>query len=132
MDVPLCPCQVVIPLDYNPDREGEPPREVEQETINEFLSMFNRQFNGFSILGVMGVGDLPAGCWQGQRDRSLRVEVAVPKRRIKAFEAIVHAIGVRLGQKAMYYVIGPPGARIMTIQKTLFDGIEEGGRSHGD
>lgn len=127
MDELLCPCTVVIPLDYNPDRPGESPRPVEHEVKAEILSWFNRQFGGYRIAGMAGVGDVPPGCWEGQFDRSMTVVVALPERRTAQFVEVVRAIGARLGQRAMYYEIGPPTARIMLIEEEG-QWVEDGGR----
>src|SRR5205807_1952120 len=103
MDEPLCPCLVVIPLDYNPQKAGEPPPEVEPETMVKILSWFDRQFNGYTPVSQAGVGGLPPGCWQGQFDRSLTVKVSLPQERTIEFVGVVRAIGELLKQQAMYY-----------------------------
>ncbi len=127
MDEPLCPCLVVIPLDYNPARAGVPPREVEPETMVEILSWFDRQFGGYTPVSQAGVGGLPPGCWEGQPDRSLTLKVALPQHRTPEFLQVVRAIGVRLKQRAMYYEIGPPSAYIMPIDEAGRAEVAEGG-----
>ncbi len=116
MDELLCPCEVVIPIDYNPVKKGAKPREVEPEVLTEITQWFHRQFGSVSMYGgpVQPAGH---GLWDGYLDRIMRVRVALPERRTPEFVALVHAIGKKLKQKAMYYEIGPPTARIMLIEE---------------
>jgi hypothetical protein len=114
MDKPLCPCLVVIPLDYNPDENGV-IHEVEPEVMVEIFSWFNRQFEGWRPVNPAGVGGIPPGRWRGQSDRSISVVTAIPSEQTDQFLRVVRAIGVKLRQKAMYYEIGPPIAGIMSI-----------------
>jgi hypothetical protein len=115
MDQPLCPCLVVIPLDYNPDENGV-VHEVQPEVMVEIFSWFDKQFEGWRPVGMAGVGEVPPGRWRGQSDRSLTVVVALPRERTDEFLGVVRAIGVKLRQKAMYYEIGLPIAGIMEIE----------------
>ena len=115
MDELLCPCVVVIPLDYNPEHEGAKPREVEPRVLTEILSWLDRQFGGWRQLASANVPGIPSGSWHGQPDRCMTVTVAIPPHRTEEFKAVVYTIGQRLKQKAMYIEIGPPIARIMLI-----------------
>ena len=118
MENPLCPCLVVIPLDYNPD-EGGCVREVEPETLAEIFSWFDRQFEGWTPVSAAGVGGLPPGRWRGQSDRSMTVKVALPLEHTDEFVRVVRAIGVKLAQRAMYYEIGLPIAGIMDLESDV-------------
>lgn len=117
MAQPLCPCEVVIPLDYNPEYEGGPRKPVEPEVMSDILMSIYVRLGPYSTLGWSGVGDIPKGAWDGYEDRSMRIEVGLPEERTKEFEEMVRLIGVRLKQKAMYYKIGPPTAHIMIIEE---------------
>lgn len=123
MDEPLRPCEVFIPFDFNPVKPGDQPVPVGEDVMAEILSWFDRQFGGYTPLGVCGIGDVPPGCWNGQFDRLLRVRVFVHDKKVDLFREVVRCIGVRLRQKAMAYTIGPPSAYIMEIQPSLFDTI---------
>jgi hypothetical protein len=116
MDEPLCPCHVVVVLDYNPERDGEPPKPVEPEVMAQVHAMLTA-LGPISTLGWSGVGDTPRGLWEGHSDRSVRFEVSLPQARTPAFIEVVRRIGFLLKQKAMYYVIGPPSAFVMTIEQ---------------
>ena len=115
MDELLCPCQVVIPMDYNPDHEDEPPREVEPEVFAGIISLIVTRFGDYSLVTPPPPGGMASGSWRGQADRSYRIEVGLPQRRTHEFVEVVYEIGKRLRQKAMYYVILPPSARVMPI-----------------
>jgi hypothetical protein len=120
MDELLCPCLVVIPLDYNPDDDGN-VLPVGPETMAEIAGWFNRQFEGWRQIGQTGVGT-----WRGQVDRFMTVVVALPENRIAEFETIVRAIGVKLRQESMYYEIGKPIARIMFMDAEAGSAAEGG------
>ena len=85
MDELKCPCRIQIPLAYNDGRE------VEAEVIVEILGVLNRQFGGYTPLGIS------EGSWFGQTERSMRVEVAVNESRIPELREVVYSIGRRLG-----------------------------------
>jgi hypothetical protein len=115
MAEPLCPCELVIPLDYNPEHAGLLPDPVEPEVMAGILTAVAERLGPFSTLGWSGVGDIPPGVWEGYSDRSVRIEVSLPQERTPEFVEMVRLIGIRLKQKAMYYKIGPPSAHIMVI-----------------
>ncbi len=98
----LCPCRLLIPTSYNDGRSVEPAKVV------KILQSLDRQFGGYSVIGV-------EGSWFGQKEESIRVEVAIPEERVKELEAVVYSIGKELGQKAMYFEVGPPSVNILTI-----------------
>jgi hypothetical protein len=78
------------------------------------LGGLNRQFGGYTPLG-----SIKGGCWHGQVESSERFEVWVTRERIPALEAIVKAIGRKLGQKEMFLIV--PEA---TVHRYV---IDEGG-----
>ena len=121
MDELLCPCLVVIPLDYNPNEDGN-VLPVEPETMAEISGWFNRQFEGWRHLGQEGVG-----VWRGQPDRFTTYMVALPENRTAEFINVVRSIGIKLRQEAMYYEIGQPIARIMFIGEQDAGSVAEGG-----
>lgn len=102
---PRHPCIVQIPLVYNDGREVEP------ETMLEIKQVFDRQFNGYTVIGEM------EGSWHGQVETSVRIEVGVPSDRLDQFRELVIAIGERLDQEAMYIDVPPPTAEILPIPK---------------
>lgn len=116
MDDPpkLAACKVQIPLVMNDGKEVAP------EVLVEILSSFDRQFGGYTILGQM------EGSWHGQVEPSIRVEVAVPENRIGQFRQLVHAIGVRLHQQAMYLDAPPPSVEIIPMENYVTPGGQEG------
>jgi hypothetical protein len=98
-------CTFQVPLYYNDGREVEP------EVILEIKQTLDRQFGGYTILGI------DEGSWFGQVERSLRIEVAVPKKRIAELRKVVITIGKKLGQKAMYFNAPPPSVEIIDIEE---------------
>jgi len=113
-----CPCVIQIPLRYESD--GRP---VEPETLLKFFDVFNRQFGGYTPLGMTETPEgIPSGgLWHGQEDVSLRVEIAVHPDRTHEFEAIAKLIGKELEQKEMYIHIGPPSVKFLKV----FDGDDD-------
>ena len=119
-----CPCRVQIPLVYNDGTE------VEAETLTEILSVFNRQFGGYTPLGDGSVAghNVVGGSWHGQVEPSMRIEVAVLERRVPELKEVIFAIGKRLGQKEMYFDAPPPSVEFVKIEDYLGDqSIDEGG-----
>ena len=98
------PCEILIPLADNDGREFPP------EVFVEIKKAFDRQFGGYTVLGIV------EGSWQGQVEQLLRIQVVVPKKRIKELRTVVIAIGRRLGQKAMYFNPQAPTAEIIPIK----------------
>jgi hypothetical protein len=115
-----CACWVQIPLAYGgPD--GKPAEPVEAEVISGLLSLFSRQFGGWTPLGES------SGSWKNPEspfdetieERSFRIEVAVLPERVEEFKEVVYAIGKTLKQKAMYFNIPEPSAYFMDIDDDL-------------
>ena len=119
-----CKCEVLIPLRY-----GKSRRPVEDATFLRIIGVFNRQFGGFTPLGLTGSpeGVTQGGLWHDDdtgeviEDRSWLVRVYVLPERVPEFEAIVRAIGRELEQKEMCIDIGLPTGKFLRI----YDG-------HGD
>ena len=109
-----CVCIVQIPLTY-----GHDGRPVDPEVLAKYLRIFDRQFGGYTPLGLTGApkGVASGGLWHGEEDVSFRVEIAVPEGRTEEFEAIAYAIGKELRQKEMYIHIGPPAAKFLKIHE---------------
>lgn len=115
-----CACWVQIPLAYGgPD--GSPTAPVEEEVIDEFLRVFDRQFGGWTPLMES------AGSWRNPeslfeeaiQERSIRIEVAVLPNRTAEFREVVYAIGKKLKQKMMYYSIPEPSTYFMNIEEEM-------------
>jgi len=98
------PCVFQIPLLYNDQRE------VEAEVMAEIFQVLNRQFGGYTPLGR-----IEGGCWFGQVESSLRVEVWVTPDRIPALEVVVKKIGAKLGQKEMFLIVPEATVRRFNI-----------------
>ena len=114
-----CACWVQIPLAYGgPD--GSPTAPVEEEVIDKFLRVFDRQFGGWTPL-TNRVG----GSWRNPehlfdkaiQEGSIRIEVAVLPNRTPEFREVVYAIGKKLKQKVMYYSIPEPSTYFMNIDE---------------
>jgi hypothetical protein len=88
------PCVFQIPLQYN---NGEP---VEPEKFISFTDIFNRQFGGYTPLGV-----IKGGSWHGQVESAQRWEVWVTRDRINVLEEIIKTIGKELSQKEMFLIV---------------------------
>ncbi len=93
----IVPCLIHIPCNY-PDGT-----EIEEEKVNEFLAVFDRQFGGCTPLGVVPGHWLDEG--RTVTEPMLRVEVAVEKSAISRFESIARSIGRKTKQKEIYVVI---------------------------
>jgi hypothetical protein len=72
--------------------------DVDDDTINTFLELFDRHYEGSSILGTI------PGRWLGLEEPMLRVEVAVPVSAIREFEELAVRIGRQLKQKVVYVI----------------------------
>lgn len=72
--------------------------EVDPDILEAIKDVVSRWFGGLTVLGQC------MGMWEGQREPSLRLEVAIPMKRLKELKHLVHAIGLRLEQKVMYVV----------------------------
>jgi hypothetical protein len=111
-------CDIWIPLKYG--KSGKP---VEPATLMEFLTWFNRQFGGFTPLGLTGgpPGVSQGGFWtdpdtgDSVEDRSFMVMVMVPQGQCDAFRKIANSIGVVLEQKEMLIEIGPPTGEFLKV-----------------
>ena len=101
----LCPCCFLIPLRYNDGRDVEPERLI------EIKNALDRQFGGFTGLGVR------EGSWFGQVEQSMGIEVSVPEDQIEELRATVKAIGRALGQKQMYFKKGPPCVDLIDVEQ---------------
>src|SRR5947208_1568157 len=88
------PCVFQIPLQYNDGRAVEP------EVMLLITQVLNRQFGGYSPLGL-----IRGGSWYGQVENSERMEVWVARDRIPVLEAVVKAIGKALGQHEMFLIV---------------------------
>jgi hypothetical protein len=93
------PCVFQIPLQYN---DGQP---VEEEKMLLFFEVLNRQFGGYTPLGL-----IKGGSWHGQVESSERMEVWVTRERVPVLEEVVKTIGRELGQKEMFLIV--PEARV--------------------
>lgn len=113
-----CKCEVLIPLLYGKRRQP-----VEPEVFVKIQDVFNRQFGGFTPLGLTSApqGVNQGGLWtdveanEVVEDRSWLVRVYVVPERVQEFEAVVHAIGRELEQKEMLIDIGPPSGKFLKI-----------------
>lgn len=108
-DESLHPCVFHVPEFYN---DGKP---VEKAKVRQILKALDRQFQGYRILGT------ELGSWMGQEERMLAIKVAVPRERLDELRAVVVEIGKDLGQKQMYFEVGPPGVELLKVPagKTL-------------
>ena len=110
----LIPCTVQIPLVDNDGQEVDPAKLV------QIKSWFERQFGGYTILGIM------EGSWHGLVEPSMRVEVAIPPDRMGQFRQVVIAIGVLLEQEAMYFNAPSPSAEIISMGEYVKPGETQG------
>ncbi len=94
-------CRFRLPLQYNDGREIEP------EKLVKILQALDRQFGGYTPLGVS------EGSWGGQVEPMQTIEVAVPPSRIAELEVFVRAVGRELGQHAMYFDAPAPSVRFL-------------------
>ncbi|MDZ4689323.1 MAG: hypothetical protein SH850_29965 [Planctomycetaceae bacterium] len=100
----LVPCVIHIPTQYNDGTE------VESGKLAHFLDVFDRQFNGCTVMGIV------EGHWCGTTEPMQRVEVSIPKDRIALFESIAKEIGRATRQQAIYVVINfQADARIIEL-----------------
>jgi hypothetical protein len=113
-----CPCRIQIPLNY-PDG-----REVEPEVVIDIFRWFNRQFGGYTPLGVS------EGAWFGLVERSMRVEVAVCEDRVQELRQVAYAIGKRLGQQEMYFDAPPPSVEFIKIEGDTKPGAAAEAETH--
>jgi hypothetical protein len=88
------PCVFQVPLQYNDGRAVEP------QTILLITQVLNRQFGGYTPLGV-----IQGGSWYGHVENSQRMEVWVTRDRTPVLEAVVKAIGKALGQHQMFLIV---------------------------
>jgi hypothetical protein len=101
----LTPCKFPVVTHLN---NGE---EVPPETMCQIFEVLNRQYGGYTVLGVR------EGCWEGQVETSIWIEVAVPVERIAELRMTVYAIGKKLGQKAMLLDAPEPSVEIFPIDE---------------
>lgn len=113
----LCPCQFQLVLRYNPEPGALFGRDIEPEVLASIFRDLNMTFGNWTPLGTAGQSGLPDGQWEGQAEPSVRIEVAVPQDRVEEVEKFVIEVGKRLKQKAMYFVAGPPSAKIIEIEE---------------
>jgi hypothetical protein len=90
-----------LPLQYNDGRELEP------EVLIGIFQALTRQFSGYTPLGTSDSSWGP----QGGTERTMGIEVAVLPERVAEMEAVVVAIGKKLGQKQMYFDAPPPSVK---------------------
>jgi hypothetical protein len=98
------PCIFLVPLMDNLGEEFPP------ETFIRIKQALDRQFGGYTILGVV------EGSWHGQVEPSLRIQVVVTPDKVNTLRDLVIAIGRELGQKAMYFEQPPPSAEIISLE----------------
>lgn len=112
----LCQCGFQLVLAYNPEPGQLYGRRIEPEILAEILTGINRRFGDYSVFGPPA-DSVPSGTYKGQTEPSVRIEVAVPQERIQELRQYVIEIGEKLGQKAMYFIAGPPSVEIIQIEK---------------
>lgn len=96
-----CPCEFLVPLAFN-DRTPVPA-----ETIERFLKVLDRQFNGWQELGPR------RGSWFGQEEICMAYLVCVPPERVHALRVVVSAMCKELGQTVMYFDQRPPSVEFI-------------------
>jgi len=84
---------------------------VEPEVLLEIFQALTRQFGGYTPLGSAESDWGP----QGGTEPTMGVEVAVLPERVPDLEAVVRAIGKRLGQLQMYFDAPQPSVRFLEI-----------------
>ena len=101
-----CRCTFLVPLRYTDGREVEP------EFFIEMKQTLDRQFGGYTVLGER------EGSWHGCVEQVFEILVLVPPERIAELRTVVRAIGVRLGQKQMFFDVPPPSTELLDIHDT--------------
>jgi len=97
--------------------DGSPVSEAEQQAI---LADLWQQFGGVTVESTATGHWLDTEGGQHYQDQSLKVSVACDSARIAEAEQAVIAIGLRLGQKAMYFEVQYfDGVRILKVPETL-------------
>ncbi len=56
------------------------------------------------------------GCWEGQCEGVMEIEVAVVPRRVNDLRKLVLSIGKELGQRAMYFDVPEPTVEILDVE----------------
>jgi hypothetical protein len=102
-----CPCRVRIPLRYNPLGLEKIGAEIEPELLVSIFEGFTRQFGGYTPLNTA------EGDWNGMKEPTMGIEVAVLPSRTDEFREMVRSICRRLGQVEMYVEIGPPSVEFL-------------------
>lgn len=100
-----CACRFLVPTHCN---DGRP---VEAEKFVEIKRVLDRQFNGCRFIAPS------EGTWHGQVEGMHEIEVAVPPKRVAELRSVVVAIGLDLGQDAMYFDAPAPSVEIISIKK---------------
>jgi hypothetical protein len=111
-------CEILIPLVY-----GRSGKAVTPKTLTEILPVFNRQFGGYTPLGLTSAppGVNQGGFWEdgevgeSVEDRSFRVMVAVIANQLDTFRSVANAIGVLLEQKEMFIDIGAATVEFLKV-----------------
>ena len=100
---PLCTCVFQLPRSYN---DGVP---VEREAESLIFDMLNQWFGGWTDLGTC------KGCWQGVKERSRRIEVTVPRSRVRELRTLVHLFGQHIRQQEMYFTVTKAEAELIRV-----------------
>jgi len=103
----LCPCEFLIPLEYQPDGPEGARESVPREFFDKVFKTLDRQFGGWTWRGNC------SGSWHGELDDSMSIEVSVPKDQIEKVRVVVRAIGYALKQEKMYFRVGRPSVEML-------------------
>ena len=99
---PLCPCVFLVPTALN---SGEP---VPSATMARIHLALVRQFEALTMHDAKGL-------WQNQAENHICYCIALDESRVEELKAVVKAIGKELGQKQMYFEVGPPSVWLLDI-----------------
>jgi hypothetical protein len=102
--MPKARCRFLIPVCDNDGNEFAP------EVIIGIKRRLDERFGAFRFLSPQ------EGTWRGQVEMTHEVEIALNPRRIPELRELVIQIGKELGQKAMYFDVGPPTVEIINVE----------------